>query len=67
MRIGDLVRIARCGIDCYCWFCINNSNRIGLVIDVNDDAGHLLFDVGERHVFPYEVEKGIVEVISESR
>jgi len=67
MRTGDLIRIARCGIDCSCWFCINESNRIGLVLNVVDGCGQTLFDIGEWYIFPHEVAKGIAEVISENR
>lgn len=67
MRTGDLIRIARCGVDCFCWFCINESNRIGLVLNVVDGRRHILFDIGEWDIFPHEIARGIAEVISENR
>ena len=79
MKIGDLVIVPEClsasgkppGRPCECFFCGNNSNRVGVVTEelCDDYAGGWLavFDVGEWAFWPPDVSEGDVEVISESR
>ena len=81
MKVGDLVRAVdktcEMGHWCGCWFCSNNSSRIGMIIKKNGkDSGPItvvarhdppggywtvLFDVGEWRLYGQEME-----VISEA-
>lgn len=82
MKIGDLVMsvdsTCRSGHRCGCWFCSNNSSRIGMIVRKHKkDSGPLtvimphdppggywsvLFDAGEKSLYGQEMK-----VISESR
>ncbi len=80
MKIGDLVIVPEClsasgkppGRSCGCFFCAQNSNRIGMIVKhvpSSPDYIHwvAVFDVGEWAFYPPDVAAGDVEVISESR
>jgi hypothetical protein len=74
MKVGDLIKVAAeacaVGSDCGCWFCYNNSNRIGVVVERLNEEGvrhsegywAIMFDVGEWRLYGTEAE-----VISEGR
>ena len=67
MKVGDLVKVRECpGAEhCTCFFCLDNSNCIGIVLNrrehkvANWDGATLLtvlFDVGEWEVYTHEAE-----------
>ena len=74
MKVGDLIRAgntqAYSDQDCFCFFCAQESNRVGVVIErlnetgVNHSSGYwlVMFDVGEWRLYGVEAE-----VINESR
>ena len=79
MKVGDLVKVSLCfegKLDCECFFCEHDSNRVGLVIADQqmspDQSGfrsgwQVLFDCGEWEIFPSDLESGDVEVINGDR
>lgn len=76
MKVGDLVRVKQCDTDigigihfpCQCFFCSSGSNRVGSVIAVAPrDSFHVMFDTGMWRLDSSDVDRGDVEVISESR
>jgi hypothetical protein len=74
MKIGDLIKVKDCkesGYDdfkCECWFCRGKSNRVGVVISPGSRNSWIaMFDCGEYYVDNFEVARGEVKVISESR
>ena len=79
-KVGDLVIIPERlsasgkppGKKCECFFCGQNSHRVGVLteidVDVDDNPYFVTqFDVGEWCFYPPDVEAGDVEVLSESR
>ena len=74
MEVGDLIKVAPCSrdkTDCECFFCVQNSSRIGLVVKIRRVAPmtryYTVFDCGEWAIFPSDIRHGNVEVISGRR
>jgi len=74
MKIGDLVKVKDCvdlemiGHCCDCFFCATKSNRIGFVAAVAPrNAFQVMFDTGMWRLDQFDVARGDVEVIRESR
>ena len=74
MKIGDLIQMEQCpeppwsDYACECFFCGNDSNRIGLVTGpAPNNSWRVMFDCGEWRVDDFEAARGEVKVISESR
>ena len=75
MRVGDLVKVVPCSrdkVECECFFCAHDSNRVGLVLAEQhispDQSGfrsgwQVLFDCGKWEVFPSDVRNGNIKVI----
>lgn len=76
MKVGDLIKVAPCSrdkVDCECFFCVENSSRIGLVFAETVRDGSLapsgwdtLFDCGTWEIFLSDIRHGNVEVVSEA-
>jgi len=73
MQVGDLVKVRKCpdAEHCTCFFCLDNSNCIGIVLNLWEHKvvhwegatmATVQFDVGEWEVYAHEAE-----VISASR
>lgn len=68
MKVGDLIKVVDCPADessfykCGCFFCIHNSNRIGIIKKIRKSktsaakAYTAQFDIGEWIVFEEEIE-----------
>ena len=65
MKAGDLIKVPKCVgpgggfILCECFFCSNNSNRLGIVVEVAIAAPsqwHVQFDHGRWWLYNDEVE-----------
>jgi len=77
VKLGDLVKVKECEtLDvlhplytaCQCFFCATKSNRIGFVAAVAPrDAFQVMFDTGMWRLDKFDVARGDVEVIRESR
>ena len=74
MKIGDLVQMDPCpdppwsDYTCECFFCIAESNRVGLVVaPTSRNSWRVMFDCGEWRVDDFEEARGEVKVINESR
>ena len=81
MKVGDLIKVSptACdgttdnGLDCGCWFCYYDSNKMGIIlkclkgasrfttIPPSDGYWSVMFDVGEWRLYGTEME-----IISES-
>jgi hypothetical protein len=65
MKVGDLVQVEKCDfvVRCGCWFCENNSNCVGVVLEhVELTRWLVMFDAGE-----WQVHQNQTGVINESR
>jgi hypothetical protein len=73
VKVGDLVKVTDKGCEthepqsCICWFCYNESNGYGIILEklsVGDGLGYwsIMFDVGEWRLYGSEMK-----VINESR
>ena len=82
MQVGDLIRVGPCfpeydgSVSCECFFCMNKSNRLGVVYEDATDYDSpdgfatgwwVLFDCGIWEVFQSDLKSGEVKVISEGR
>ena len=68
MKVGDLVKVAgnACegGHGCGCWFCYNDSNGVGVVVErlnekgVQHSGGYwaVMFEAGEWRLYGAEIE-----------
>jgi hypothetical protein len=74
MKVGDLIEVTKCPInedprfECICFFCTNNSSRVGVVIEKLNHRSHVwraMFDFGTWDVSRHNLFEGHVEVISE--
>ena len=70
MKVGDLIKIKECGDrvltndkanwGCGCFLCLNESSRIGLVVNYSGTGYWAMFDCGEFHVSNKLYETGHV-------
>tara|TARA_R110000824_G_scaffold375860_1_gene566835 strand:+ start:1062 stop:1271 length:210 start_codon:yes stop_codon:yes gene_type:complete len=69
MQIGDLIKVKDCkNLDCMCFFCHSNSNRVGFIATLIPQGGYAaIFDIGEWDVFQFDEDQGRLEVMNESR
>ena len=81
MKVGDLIKVGGCLTDepCPCFFCYQQSSRLGIVIKhvrglnihgSDEQWWHVQFDCGEWFVSCRDIalgHKGDIEVINESR
>ena len=79
MKVGDLVKVVdNCskpgdkwhpmGVECACFFCAGNSNRIGYVLGpAQRNSWSVMFDCGEWKLDDFEEARGEVKVISQGK
>ena len=82
MKVGDLIKIKECLTitgnkpikKCGCFLCLQNSNRVGVVLSesvvakvIDAPFWEVLFDVGQWTIYQSDVDEGDVEILNESR
>ena len=69
MKLGMLIKVGECSEPalCPCFFCSDNSNRVGLVSGMSERGWYVNFDVGQYELFDNDFQYGLVEVLNESR
>ena len=80
MNIGDMIKVKDCpdygdgsryeglGYECRCFFCITDSNRVGIVTaPASRNQWHVMFDTGMWRLDEFDIARGDAEVIREAR